>query len=119
MKLSWTEAPQACWLCQHNSPSWVAERHTCEAMLLPTQDTNRKKLKWSIYSFGTQVAVVERSDIEFLAGAIERLCNQDMVAVRLAGDECTILFVHCPLRGKQYSASNEGEKSVTLDWNDL
>ena len=112
---------QKCWFCSHSNPSYLRKCERCDGATIPTSDTNRQKLKWTTFLFGSYGLPSERSSFSFFSYAKEIFTSQLGIAIRLGSREHNVkkLFtlVRYPEDGQAlYSIQCESLQVTTTEW---
>jgi hypothetical protein len=85
---------------------------------IPTQDTDGRKLEWTVFSFGSRASASERSAASLSPYSVEALNEQDGTAIRVGDGDQAVLLVRHPQHGKGFSIKEKDGEVMTPVWNE-
>jgi len=88
--------------------------------MIPTRDESKKKLEWTVFSFGSSAPSSERSPFSRFSDAMEVFDTQNRIAIRLGnGDTMYMLVRHAQHETVLFSVQEKKDEAVrTQSWDE-
>lgn len=82
-----------CWFCLQTNPSYLPLCEHCGGATIPTRGENKRKLEWTVFSFGSSTPATERCPFSRFSDAMEVFDTQNRTAVRLGNRDTKYMLV--------------------------